>query len=213
MTRDSAVADDQGWYDRYVRRVNDDLTRVFPAEYADATADDPGVMAWCDGQIAAANMTGPPAPWALLITGPTGVGKTFQAYGAIRRICLRTRRITHRAESLPDLLAALRPGPAADDEIRFGDYAGAGLLLVDDLGADKVTEWSEMTLFRLVNHRCTRRLPTIWTTNLPIAPPPHGSFAGPTLQGQLSERVFSRLALSQVVPMKGDDRRRPPDAP
>jgi DNA replication protein DnaC len=202
------VTADPGWYEEHARQVDARLAAVFPAEFADATATDPGVVAWCDEQVASANMAGPGGPWALVLVGPTGAGKTWQAYGAIRRVCLRTR-LAHRAASLPDLLDGLRPGP--DDRVTFDDYARAGLLLVDDLGSHKTTEWAEMTLDRLVNHRWAHRLATIFTTNLMVAPDPGEQFPGPTLKSELSARVYSRLAASRVVVLDGDDRRMPGD--
>ena len=66
-----------------------------------------------------------------------------------------------------------------------------------------------MTLYRLVNHRCVRRLPTIFTSNLMVRPPEGEQFPGPTLKSELSARVYSRLAPSRVVLLEGIDRRLP----
>ena len=46
------------WYEERARMVDAALSRIFPAEYADATATDEGVRGWCDEQVAAATMTG-----------------------------------------------------------------------------------------------------------------------------------------------------------
>ena len=135
---------------------------------------------------------------------PTGVR-------AIRRIATAGIKVSWQAASLSDLLAGLRPRDGVDAEAVYGKYAGADLLMVDDLGGEKPSDWSEVTLFRLVNYRSMHLLPTIWTTNLPKqlkdgknpAPPP-------TLQSELPGRVFSRLAESKFVAIKGEDRRRPP---
>jgi DNA replication protein DnaC len=204
-----ASDDERAWYEAYARRINDVLMRVFPAAYAYATADDPDVMAWCDTQVRALNTGEPSERWALLITGPVGVGKTWQAYGAVRRICLRAR-VSHKAVSLPDLLDKIRPG--GDDRFTYDDYADTGLLLIDDLGGDKATEWAEMTLFRLVNHRSDACLPTIFTTNLPVDAdqPEWPAQPVPTLKTELSARVYSRLARSAKVDLEGPDRRMPP---
>src|SRR5262245_48252290 len=41
------------------------------------------------------------------------------------------------------------------------------VLLLDDLGAHRVTDWVEDTVTSIVTHRCNNRKPLIATTNLP----------------------------------------------
>ena len=41
------------------------------------------------------------------------------------------------------------------------------ILLLDDLGAQRVTEWTEDTVTSLITYRCNHRKPLIATTNLP----------------------------------------------
>ena len=52
------------------------------------------------------------------------------------------------------------------------------LLVFDDVGAEKVTEWAAQTLYAVVNARYSARLPTILTSNNPAA---------------IDERCLSRL--------------------
>ena len=40
------------------------------------------------------------------------------------------------------------------------------MLLLDDLGAHRVTEWVEDTVTAIITHRCNQRKPLIATTNL-----------------------------------------------
>jgi DNA replication protein DnaC len=190
-------------------RQDEYFRKTVPLDFADALADNPGVVAWCDAYIEACKQrTPPPAQWSLVLLGPVGAGKTWQAYGAIRRIVtVGEIRLTWRAATLADLLEQLRPRPGVDSWDEYERWADADLLLVDDLGADKPTDWAETTLYRLVNHRCERRLPTIWTTNLPKQPGTDDRCPPPTLRSELSERVFSRLAPSRFAAIKGEDRR------
>ena len=108
------------------------------------------------------------------------------------------------ADRQPVRRAAPRPG--ANPEAAYQRYANTGLLLLDDIGATRDTEWTDMVLDRLIDHRWARGLPTIYTTNLPIA-----AGAPRTLKSELNARVYSRLATCVVVDM-GDapDRRLPP---
>jgi DNA replication protein DnaC len=196
--------------DEYVQRQENRCLQLFPRRYAGAVATNPGVIAWCDAYTAAVvEHDLPPERWSLVLTGPFGTGKTWQAYGAVRRIATAPAgiRVAWQAIGLPDLLAALRPREGSDPEAEYDRYAGADLLLVDDLGAHKPTDWSEMTLDRLVNHRSMHQLPTIWTTNLPKQPRDGDKNPPPTLLSELPGRVYSRLLESRFVAVKGDDRR------
>ena len=200
MTSDYDLTTREG----FLRRADETTRRHIPPRFRDATATEPAVTAWCDALTRAyADDDARPVP-SLLIAGPTGVGKTWQAFGAIRRIAVSGVVVGWLASSAPDLYALLRPKPDIDGEAEFQRWASIPLLLLDDLGAAKDSEWTEEVLYRLVNHRNAHLLPTIYTTNLPV----RGRIAGqPSLQSAVSERVFSRLAECKLITLKGRDRR------
>ncbi|MFF4943703.1 ATP-binding protein [Streptomyces rubiginosohelvolus] len=136
---------------------------------------------------------------SLLLLGPTGVGKTHQAYGTVRRLAVTGVSAVWVATSSADLYAALRPRNGVDSETEFRRYAHARLLLVDDLGAAKATEWTEEINFRLVNHRYENQLPTLFTSN--VMPK--------ELSARLGDRVASRLTeMCDRAVITGNDRRR-----
>ncbi|WP_329172270.1 ATP-binding protein [Streptomyces decoyicus] len=78
-----------------------------PARYRNALSDHPQVTAWTKA-IAAAGRPGPSgAPGiaegpSLLIAGPTGTGKTHQAYGAIRTLLSAGVRLRWEAVTAAD---------------------------------------------------------------------------------------------------------------
>ncbi|MEW1550205.1 ATP-binding protein [Streptomyces tsukubensis] len=174
-----------------------------PARYRRALADHPQVTAWAD-QVAGAGRPGPGGPGiaegpSLLIAGPTGTGKTYQAYGALRALLTRGVRLRWEATTSADLHARLRPRNGHDAERDLQTLARCPLLLLDDLGAAKTSEWTEELTYRLINHRYEHMLPTLITTNLPI----------PELRTALGDRVTSRLAeMTERVILAGPDRRR-----
>jgi DNA replication protein DnaC len=43
------------------------------------------------------------------------------------------------------------------------------VLMLDDLGAHRVTDWVQDTITAIVTHRCNHQMPLIATTNLPDA--------------------------------------------
>jgi DNA replication protein DnaC len=92
----------------------------------------------------------------------------------------------------------MRPRHGIDAEAEFRAVADATLLVLDDLGAAKGSEWVEEINYRLVNHRYEHQLATLFTSN--ILPR--------DLAGALGERVSSRLKeMTDRVTLKGTDRR------
>ncbi|WP_435272101.1 ATP-binding protein [Streptomyces parvulus] len=174
-----------------------------PARYRRALADHPQITTWAD-QIARAGRPGPTGPGiaegpSLLIAGPTGTGKTYQAYGAVRALLTRGVRLRWEATTSADLHARLRPRAGHDGERELQTLSRSPLLLLDDLGAAKTSEWTEELTYRLINHRYEHMLPTLITTNLPTA----------ELRIALGDRVASRLAeMTERVILTGPDRRR-----
>ncbi|MFJ1881788.1 ATP-binding protein [Streptomyces sp. NPDC088137] len=175
-----------------------------PARYRHALADHPEVAAWAD-EIARAGRPGPAgAPGiaegtSLRIVGPTGTGKTHQAYGAIRSLLAAGVRLRWEAVTAADLYARLRPRPGFDSERDLQSLMRCPLLLLDDLGAAKSSEWTEELTYRLINHRYEHMRPTLITTNLPTD----------ALRTALGDRVASRLSqMTERVVLEGDNRRR-----
>lgn len=148
----------------------------------------------------------------LYLAGQVGTGKTHAAWVATAEWCLATGTLPHGEDEhwtvgrvrptviftrMTDLLDDLRPGDEARQRVRDCQYAD--LLVLDDLGAEKASEWTQERIYSVIDHRYVTCLPLIVTSNLP-----------PTkLSGQTGERVASRLAeMCLVVPMTGRDRRR-----
>jgi DNA replication protein DnaC len=196
--------------DANIARLNlTHAAEVIPFHYRTAIATQPAIRQWTDtvaaearreqvaaGRMFAAAQRGP----SLLLVGSTGVGKTHEAYGAIRDLAISGVTTRWAVTTAADLYAALRPRHGVDSETEFRSYRNARLLLIDDLGADrKPTEFTEEINFRLINHRYERHLPTLFTSNvLPNE-----------LAARLGDRVTSRLAeMCQRVSMKGNDKRR-----
>lgn len=188
------------------REVVDDATRTcddgFPLRYRTARADHPEVARWVK-EFQADPREAP----SLLLLGPTGVGKTWQAYGALRAAATHPqpaqgvgyRRPSWMAMTFADLNASLRPRSNVDTEAVLERYRLADLLLVDDLGLAKTSEWVEETTYRLLNGRYEQMRPSIFTSN----------FAVDQLRDNLGDRIASRLSeICTRVVMAGSDRRR-----
>lgn len=72
------------------------------------------------------------------------------------------------------------------------------LLIIDDIGAERVTEWVSERLVSIINTRSSNGLCTIYTSNL----------SPQELKEKLGDRIASRvLGGSQIIEIKGGDRR------
>jgi len=109
--------------------------------------------------------------------------------------------------SLPKLLARIRQTydaePGGDSYSTFFQrLTSVDLLHIDDLGAEKRSDWVLEQLYALINERYEAERAVIVTTNLDE----------PELKEQIGQRTVSRLVEmcgSCMVPMHGEDRREP----
>lgn len=106
--------------------------------------------------------------------------------------------------SVPELIVGLRSD--MDREMEDRSWAARmaklsdhrGVLVLDDLGREKVSDWTGEAIYVLVNGRYERRLPTIVTTNL----------TGAELAASPYWPVISRLAEDgELVKVDGGDHR------
>jgi DNA replication protein DnaC len=171
-------------------------TRI-PRRYAHATTDRADVHQW----VLTALETPDTAP-SLLLAGPTGTGKTHTAYAALRLYTESLRPANWHATSTAAMLGDLRPAPGRDTEAVLAEYRTAPLLLLDDLGAAKSSEWVEETLYRLIDDRYNNCLPSIFATNVPTSD---------ALIERLGDRTASRLVEmchGHLITLRGADLRR-----
>lgn len=167
--------------------------RRFPARFRAAAATESAVLAWVDQYLA-----DPAEARSLLLAGPVGTGKTYQAYGTLRAVSASGLPVNWEAVAYADFTAELRPG-GKDPEGSMRRYRDTPLLLLDDLGAAKSSEWVEEITYRLINHRYEAMTASILTTNVPL----------PELRETLGDRIASRLVeMCTVVSLVGSDRRR-----
>lgn len=175
-----------------------------PVLYQDALAEHPAIRDWVATLIDSTRQSDTPNPLittgpSILILGPIGTGKTHQAFGAIRALSVSGAGFTWRVLTASDLYSRLRPRPHIDSEAEFRKLADTPVLVLDDLGAAKDTEWTEEVNYRIINHRYQWCKPTIFTSNVP---PQQLGIA-------LGQRVASRLTqMTTPVVLAGTDRRR-----
>lgn len=149
------------------------------------------------------DLTGEPAELAeswdgtrnVLMLGAVGVGKTHAAVAMARHAYETSWKTVIYAPAV-ELLDDLRPGGPEDTMVRV---CQVDVLVLDDLGAERPTDWTGERLYLLVNRRWLEQRPTIVTSNLSAA----------DLEQAMGARMWSRLWHDAVaLELAGPDRRR-----
>lgn len=127
-----------------------------------------------------------PSGW-LILYGPTGAGKTHLAYAIAGKQLDEGKPVY--ACSVPTMLQMWRNGFAHGDfERRFEHTRDVRLLVLDDLGVQRNTDWTMEQLYELVNWRYVKKLPMVVTTNVPLE------------DSGLDKRLVSRMLEGTEVP-------------
>jgi DNA replication protein DnaC len=121
-----------------------------------------------------------------VILGECGVGKSVTAAELVEHLARKTGFVPLWI-NVPELLLKIRSsfdkrGSDSEEKI-IADYSGKRLLCLDDLAAEKVSEYSISTLYMILNRRGEYGRLTVVTSNL-------------TLDGisqRLDDRIASRL--------------------
>lgn len=122
----------------------------------------------------------------LLLLGNVGTGKTHLAT-AIANHIMRTTTATAVYRTVGGILQHIKGSYDRESEYSeadaFAAYTKPSLLIIDEVGATKPTEFELATLFNIINGRYEEQLPTVVISNLPAG----------ELSGALGERCVDRL--------------------
>jgi DNA replication protein DnaC len=150
----------------------------------------------------------------LFFIGPHGIGKTHLAVGILKEIVKKTGARTLFYDTT-DLLREIRHTYNATVRAVEMDILRpvleADLLVLDDIGKDRFSEWVEETMNLIVNTRYNERKTTIFTSNFEDNPDVEDPNA---LKVRVGLRIHSRLnEMCSFVEYDGADyRHRPPNA-
>ena len=146
-------------------------------------------------KAAAAEFAAKPTGWVVFVGDP-GVGKTHLAVAIAQAVARRVGGVGFHV--VPQMLDYLRSSYEDRHYADLFDYIrSARLCVLDDLSLARETAWAWETMYKLIDYRYSRRLPTVITANV--------------LPSGDRDPIASRLGdvrLVRLVPIVAPDHRR-----
>ena len=141
----------------------------------------------------------------LLFTGPVGVGKTHLATAILRGLVERGAPCLFYefGALLQEIRDSYNPVSQASELKVLAPVYKAEVLVLDELGASKPTDWVHDTMMQIIGKRYNDRKLTIFTTNYrDVRQTP----AEETLEDRIGTRLRSRLyEMCKTVMIEGED--------
>jgi DNA replication protein DnaC len=155
----------------------------------------------------------------LLFIGPPGVGKTHLAVAILKEVIRKTVApclFYDYRDILKQIQETYNPASQTSEMSLLEPVLTCPLLVLDELGARRVTDWMHDTMFYILNQRYSNKRITIMTSNFPetkmslnevMQTPRH--LDEYTLVERIGVRLDSRLhEMCRFVRMEGDDYRK-----
>jgi DNA replication protein DnaC len=139
----------------------------------------------------------------LLLMGPSGVGKTHIAVAALKELIKRGHvgLFCDYRELLKEIQASYNPASESTEMRILEPIRTVEILILDDLGASKPSDWVRDIVGIVLNARYNERRTTIITTNYFDSPAaesepvrlPNGKLIAPSREDSLDQRIGARM--------------------
>lgn len=140
-----------------------------------------------------------PSGYVLIASPISGNGKTHLAIAILKNLWIE-KLYSCRFQSVVELLkqeyASFNPSNQINSSVAKA-CKRIGVLVLDDLGAENITDFSKSLLYEIVDYRYARALPTVVTTNL----------GSDDLKKRYGDRLASRLFSGIVAVTNSEERR------
>jgi DNA replication protein DnaC len=151
-----------------------------------------------------------PQPFGLLFMGPQGIGKTHLAVGIIKKL-IRQKSVPCLFCTFPELLKEIQnsynPSTQSSEMTILEPILDTQVLVLDELGAQKPSDWVRDQVAYVLNYRYNENKVTIITTNF-MDQAGEGSKAAvmDSLAQRIGDRIRSRLfEMCKDIKMDGKD--------
>lgn len=153
----------------------------------------------------------------LLILGPCGVGKTHLAVSILKALIYKqgvNGLFYDFRELLKNIQHSFNPVSQMTEMEVLAPVLDAEILVLDDLGAERPTEWVRDTFAYILNSRYNRKLTTLITSNFEDGQQSYATLADgtrltkkeETLEDRIGTRLRSRLyEMCKVLRIEGND--------
>jgi DNA replication protein DnaC len=141
---------------------------------------------------------------SVILLGARGVGKTHATVALVAEYLQVAGLCSTRFVTAADLLLELRGcynGKADETDVINKYTKDTKILILDDIGAEKPSEWTVATLGLIIDRRYRDNMMTLFTSNLTMQ----------ELSETVGDRITSRilgLCGTNIAKLNGGDRRR-----
>lgn len=183
--------------EEYSRQLQEATKKYIPNRFKEAEISDKSVEDFMLGEFSTHSR-------GLYLYGDCGTGKTYNLYGVFK--LLVANKLLKQIEEIPSVINIVeffselkQTFEDSDSEAQIVDKIKTDrILLIDDFGTEKLSDWTIEACYRLINHRYVEMKPTFFSSNLSLE----------EIAKRMGDRFASRIAeMCKIIKIEGEDRR------